>query len=154
MSFLTEPIVNSVDFDGRKYQVYAPFDNVLEVQRLFREEHLSDLVKIQQASKTFTLDQGTKTLVAALNELNSKTIPFTYIPEGANIDDYKEPGIYLYNGWSNYEGEKPFVSSYGILFVLEWVINPYQYCINTMTGYIYRRGFIDNQWADWADSEA
>lgn len=59
----------------------------------------------------------------------------------------------MYNGWANYEGEKPFGSSFGIFFVLEWVITPYQYCIDTVTGYIYRRSFIDNQWGDWLDSE-
>jgi len=43
------------------------------------EEYLIDYDKLATAilnkltSKTFTLDQGTKTLVAALNELNSKT---------------------------------------------------------------------------------
>lgn len=43
------------------------------------EEYLIDYDKLATAilnkltSKTFTLDQGTKTLIAALNELNSKT---------------------------------------------------------------------------------
>ena len=51
------------------------------------EEYLIDYDKLATAilnkltSKTFTLDQGTKTLIAAINELNSKTsneIKFTY----------------------------------------------------------------------------
>ena len=51
------------------------------------EEYLIDYDKLATAilnkltSKTFTLDQGTKTLIAAINELNSKTsneIKFAY----------------------------------------------------------------------------
>lgn len=51
------------------------------------EEYLIEYDKLATAilnkltSKTFTLDQGTKTLIAAINELNSKTsneIKFTY----------------------------------------------------------------------------
>lgn len=44
------------------------------------EEYLIDYDKLATAilnkltSKTFTLDQGTKTLIAAINELNSKTL--------------------------------------------------------------------------------
>lgn len=46
------------------------------------EEYLIDYDKLATAilnkltSKTFTLDQGTKTLIAAINELNSKTNVF------------------------------------------------------------------------------
>ena len=61
MSFLTDPIADCVDFGGKKYRIYAPFDNVLEVQRLFREEELPDLLKIQQALKMLTVN-GRKTV--------------------------------------------------------------------------------------------
>lgn len=56
MSFLTEPIENTVLFNGRKYLVHASFDAVLEVQRLFREEELPDALKIQQALKMLTFN--------------------------------------------------------------------------------------------------
>ncbi|HJC90062.1 MAG TPA: bacteriophage Gp15 family protein [Candidatus Mediterraneibacter excrementigallinarum] len=56
MSFLTDPIKEEVVFGRRKYLIYAPFNRVLEVQRLFREDELPDLVKIQQALKMLTLN--------------------------------------------------------------------------------------------------
>lgn len=56
MSFLTEPLRDEVVFERRKYLIYAPFDRVLEVQRLFREEELPDLVKVQQAIKMLTVN--------------------------------------------------------------------------------------------------
>lgn len=76
------------------------------------EEYLIDYDKLATAilnkltSKTFTLDQGTKTFVAALNELNSKS-EFAYylnnsinIPENSDMDTYIEPGLYSCNGTS------------------------------------------------------
>ena len=56
MSFLTDPIKDEVVFRRRKYLIYAPFNRVLEVQRLFRENELPDLLKIQQALKMLTLN--------------------------------------------------------------------------------------------------
>lgn len=57
------------------------------------EEYLIDYDKLATAilnkltSKTFTLDQGTKTLIAALNELNSKTniVEKSSIPYGSKM---------------------------------------------------------------------
>lgn len=74
------------------------------------EEYLIDYDKLATAilnkltSKTFTLDQGTKTLIAAINELNSKSkISYslrdsTNIPESADMNTYIEPGNYCCNG--------------------------------------------------------
>lgn len=62
------------------------------------EEYLIDYDKLATAilnkltSKTFTLDQGTKTLIAAINELNSKKIQ-TVVDPSARIETiyYNEP---------------------------------------------------------------
>ena len=74
------------------------------------EEYLIDYDKLATAilnkltSKTFTLDQGTKTLIAAINELNSKSkISYslrdsTNIPASADMNTYTEPGNYSCNG--------------------------------------------------------
>ena len=40
-------------------------------EKLIDYEKLADAIRTKLTSKTFTLDQGTKSLVAALNELNS-----------------------------------------------------------------------------------
>ena len=50
MSF-TEQIDDVVIYEKRKYVVCAYFNRVLEVQRLFKEEELSDYIKIRQALK-------------------------------------------------------------------------------------------------------
>lgn len=56
MSFLTEQINDVVTYEKRKYVVCAYFNRVLEVQRLFKEEDLSDYVKIRQALKMLLLN--------------------------------------------------------------------------------------------------
>lgn len=70
------------------------------------EEYLIDYDKLATAilnkltSKTFTLDQGTKTLIAAINELNSKS-KISYIlsggevvPRDSDMNNFKTPGNY------------------------------------------------------------
>ena len=47
-------------------------------EKLIDYEKLADAILAKLTSKTFALDQGTKSLVAALNELNSKT-PSKYV---------------------------------------------------------------------------
>ena len=46
-------------------------------EKLIDYEKLADAILAKLTSKTFALDQGTKSLVAALNELNSKTLIIT-----------------------------------------------------------------------------
>lgn len=68
-------------------------------------------------SKTFTLDQGTKSLVAALNELNSKTfidigvfdIPYDSYPDKVIEVDYPASARFLYVSY----GAKNVNQSYG-----------------------------------------
>ena len=45
-------------------------------------------------SKTFSLDQGTKTLIAALNELNSKSWKIQELQNGDDLDDCTDIGVY------------------------------------------------------------
>lgn len=70
------------------------------------EEYLIDYDKLATAilnkltSKTFTLDQGTKTLIAAINELNSKSkISYIlsggeFVPRDSDMNNFKTPGNY------------------------------------------------------------
>ena len=63
------------------------------------EEYLIDYDKLATAilnkltSKTFTLDQGTKTFVAALNELNSKFLKISN-PRDIDLNEMITSGIY------------------------------------------------------------
>lgn len=65
---------------------------------------LADAILGKISSKTYSLDQGTKTLIAAINELNSKSkISYslrdsTNIPASADMNTYTEPGNYSCNG--------------------------------------------------------
>ena len=47
-------------------------------EKLINYDELADAILRKIASKNFTLDQGNKTLLAALNELNSKTSKTTF----------------------------------------------------------------------------
>ena len=49
MGFLVEAITDSVEYSGRKYRVNPAFDTILEIQRLYREEELDDIDKVNQA---------------------------------------------------------------------------------------------------------
>ena len=68
------------------------------------EEYLIDYDKLATAilnkltSKTFTLDQGTKTLIAAVNELNSKSSKTT---ASAVIKAYNKIKDELWETWEN-----------------------------------------------------
>ena len=68
------------------------------------EEYLIDYDKLATAilnkltSKTFTLDQGTKTLIAAINELNSKSSKTT---TSAVIAAYNKIKDELWKTWEN-----------------------------------------------------
>ena len=78
------------------------------------EEYLIDYDELATAilnkltSKTFTLDQGTKTLIAAVNELNSKFLKISN-PRDIDLNEMTTPGIYgtadsspSTVGWKNY----------------------------------------------------
>lgn len=69
-------------------------------EKLIDYDKLADAILTKLTSKQYTLDQGTKTLPAALNELNSKTLSALRQVEG-NVEDWNNiasPGIYSGNG--------------------------------------------------------
>lgn len=55
--------------DADKFMLYSAEDSA---NKLIDYDKLADAVLNKLTSKQFTLDQGTKTILAALNELNSK----------------------------------------------------------------------------------
>ena len=73
---------------------------------------LADAILNKLTNKTFALDQGSKSLVAALNELNSKTNNRMIISSGTDLNTIVKVGLYSVNnpknapvgcaaGWSN-----------------------------------------------------
>lgn len=66
-------------------------------EKLIDYDKLADAILQKLTSKQYTLDQGTKTLPAALNELNSNTLKTV----DSNVEDWNNivsPGIYSGNG--------------------------------------------------------
>ena len=83
-------------------------------------DQLATAILNKLTSKTFTLDQGTKTLVAALNELNSNCFSSDYISrkisyENTSPNEYvkvteieiKEAGIYIVACYAIYDNGMP-----------------------------------------------
>lgn len=71
-------------------------------EKLINYDKLADAILTKLTSKKFTLNQGTETLLQALNELNSKNIRETII-ETTTLEEYrvangKLPGEYKING--------------------------------------------------------
>lgn len=73
-------------------------------EQLIDYDKLADAILTKLTSKTFTLDQGSKSLVAALNELNSKFasnaelingVEYTRLESKANIDVLYISGTYV-----------------------------------------------------------
>lgn len=73
-------------------------------EQLIDYDKLADAILTKLASKTFALDQGTKSLVAALNELNSKFLTgcelingstYARLKKDSNIDTLYINGTYV-----------------------------------------------------------
>jgi hypothetical protein len=79
--------------DADKFMLYSAED---AANKLIDYDKLADAVLNKLTSKTFGLDQGTMTLPAALNQLNSKkTIEIINISKRANIS---KTGEFVYSG--------------------------------------------------------
>lgn len=76
--------------DADKFMLYSAEDSA---NKLIDYDKLADAVLNKLTSKQFTLDQGTKTLPAALNELNSNSSRVEYrLQFKWHDDDGKYPG--------------------------------------------------------------
>lgn len=87
MAKFNEYPVKATPKDADKFMLYSAED---AANKLIDYDKLADAVLNKLTSKTFGLDQGTKTLPAALNELNGSTFKaFNLVPYGAISDDLK-----------------------------------------------------------------
>ena len=122
-------------------------------------DDLATAVLNKLTSKTYTLDQGTKTLIAALNELNSKRkLSFyldrydaTAIPSGADLNDYMDPGNYSSVDASNAATliNSPYNNRGFILYVLKMGTISKQIAIPTSGNEISIRTY-NASWSEWA----
>lgn len=115
------------------------------------EEYLIDYDKLATAilnkltSKKFTLDQGTKTLIAAINELNSKSILELGNTGYQQLDEYRNGARLLYG---------VLVEGRGNAFGLEYQYGSdslhygAQFIINYADGIRFRQ-LNRSIWSDW-----
>lgn len=57
MGFLTEPLEDIVMVGRQSFLINSAFDIILEIQRLYREENLTDLDKMEQALRMLVVHQ-------------------------------------------------------------------------------------------------
>ena len=119
-------------------------------EKLIDYDKLADAILGKIASKNFALDQGNKTLLQALNELNSKASVHAF-EDNANIDGLNlKSGMYIYNGYNpTYFGIKPFSDEWGIFFVGKWLGEKHQFCISAKTSVCYHRFAQSDEWSSW-----
>lgn len=101
--FLTEPVVDKVCVGNRRYRVNTAFDIVLEVQRLYREKDLPDILKLTQALKMFGIRNAdwldSSVRAELLNEIYHKCIEMPKRPPGrqkAPVLDFELDGEYIF----------------------------------------------------------
>lgn len=106
MGFLTDIPVTMITTCKSKIEVVPAFDSVLEIQKLFREEDLTELDKLETALsmlvkndwnlKFFTVKEKSE----LLNEIYSKCINVKKRPEikksPVPVLDFEEDGEYIY----------------------------------------------------------
>ena len=77
-------------------------------EKLIDYEKLADAILAKLTSKTFALDQGTKSLVAALNELNSKVFidirNLSTFSVNIKLNTYTYASFLMYGATSRYNG--------------------------------------------------
>lgn len=106
MGYLTEIVSNTIITSKSKIIVNAAFDVVLEVQKLFKEDELSEFEKVDQALHMLVKNDWNLRLfthsekVCLLNEISSKYIVVKKRPQTKKspvpILDFEEDGDYIY----------------------------------------------------------
>lgn len=127
------------------------------------EEYLIDYDKLATAilnkltSKTFTLDQGTKTFVAALNELNSKSF-FTSggiaLTSESDFNNYADFGNYYCASTSYVRSMKNKPKKLTVAFSMKvFAGNGERYptqLITDLDGNMWIRTRVDDMWNSWS----
>ena len=101
MAKFNEYPAKTIPKDADKFMLYSAEDSA---NKLIDYDKLADAVLDKLTSKQFTLDQGTKTLLSALNELNSNTFrAFNLVSYDAISTDLKSfnYGIARYSRTAN-----------------------------------------------------
>ena len=115
-------------------------------EKLIDYDKLADAILTKLTSKQYTLDQGTKTLPAALNELNSNAfLPKAELRTNA---DSAEPGAYRVVGKYPVDGEDEAVLLCFKIFNNDWGLLT-QFLIPKDSSYIKVRTCWYKIWGNW-----
>ena len=115
-------------------------------EKLIDYDKLADAILTKLTSKQYTLDQGTKTLPAALNELNSNAfLPKAELRTNA---DSAEPGAYRVVGKYPVDGEDEAVLLCFKIFNNDWGLLT-QFLIPKDSSYIKARTCWYKIWGNW-----
>lgn len=135
--------------DADKFMLYSVEDTA---NKLIDYDKLADAVLNKLTSKQFTLDQGAKTLLAAINELNSNSLP------RIKADSYSEKDFnnILSSGWYNYSSTPtsaglsncPGIST-GSLCVIILSFLHIQIWVDVDNKLYFRTKFYSSQWNTW-----
>lgn len=87
MAKFNEYPVKTTPKDADKFMLYSAED---AANKLIDYDKLADAVLNKLTSQTFALDQGNMTLLAALNQLNSKAKRYIFNPDNG-VNDIKVP---------------------------------------------------------------
>lgn len=109
-------------------------------------EDLTTQILKNLTSQTFALDQGTKTLPAALNELNSNGFFIKHVNE-SDADNITKPGLYRCSNLIGVAG-----INFGYMFVFS-LYNDERYVLQVLhdanSSDLRRRICISSKWTDW-----
>lgn len=116
-------------------------------EKLIDYEKLADAILTKLTSKTFALNQGTMTLLQALNELNSKR-GFSPKAELRVEADNAEPGAYRVDSKYPVDGEKNAILLCFKIFDNDWGLF-LQFLIPDSSSYIKLRTCWYGTWKQW-----
>ena len=83
MAKFNEYPAKTIPKDADKFMLYSAEDSA---NKLIDYDKLADAVLSKLTSKQFALDQGNKTLLVALNELNSNSLTVISMQDANNVD--------------------------------------------------------------------
>lgn len=121
---------------------------------------LADAILGKISSKTYSLDQGTKTLIAAINELNSKSWEISYneLKENDNLNNKTKSGFYRITDDLKAKTiiNNPITGIASCSFTMMVLcIQPEHYSTQILVPYandvdkIYVRKMVNDKWGTW-----
>lgn len=119
-------------------------------------DDLATAVLNKLTSKTYNLDQGSKTLIAALNELNSK-IPNGY-EEDADTPDKLSGDLYIFR-WNGNTLHTPYKENAtsagdGLIISCTGVAYGVQLCLVQASTILFIRSKSNSGWSKWRTIES